>query len=212
MKKIAILAVVCLIAVTAHAQDVYNSSGRAVPRKQQHKNNGFNTDNLVLGGDVRLNIGSYINVGISPMVGYKIADNFFAGVKLGYNFRREKYTFVNTFKNPATEDNFVFKQNVYSGSLWARYIVFQNFFLHVEAEANVYDLYDGSYNLDPMTNNVKYIKKSVTAPSILIGGGIKQPISDRTSFIATVVYDVLQDNYSFYNKQLDIRFGILVGF
>jgi methyl coenzyme M reductase gamma subunit len=82
----------------------------------------------------------------------------------------------------------------------------------VDAEGNHFDLYDGSYDLDQATGKVKYLKKQVTAPSILVGLGIKQPISDRTSFVSTVVYDVLQDPNSFYQNQIDIRFGLMVGF
>jgi hypothetical protein len=209
MKGILMAWVLCFAVVAANAQDVYNSSGRIAPRKQ-HKNKGFNADNLVLGGDVRLTIGQYMSVGLAPMVGYRITDNFTAGAKIGYNFRREKYYFENPFTN--TEDNFVFKQNIYSASIWARYVIFQNFFVHVEAEGNHFDLYDGSYDLDQATGKVKYLKKQVTAPSILVGLGIKQPISDRTSFVSTVVYDVLQDPNSFYQNQIDIRFGLMVGF
>lgn len=209
MKGILMAWVLCFAFVAAEAQHVYNSSGRSSYRKQ-NKDKGFNIDDLILGGDVRLTIGQYMSLGLAPIVGYKVTDNFSAGVKIGYNFRREKYYFDNPFTQK--EDNVVFRQDIFSASLWTRYIIFQNFFLHLEAEANHYDMYDGSYDLNQSTGQITYLKKKVMAPSILVGLGIKQPISDRTSFVSTIVYDVLQDPYSFYQRQIDIRFGLLVGF
>jgi hypothetical protein len=209
MKGMIMACVLCLSVWTAGAQNVYNSSGKSNYRKpNQHK--GFSSDDLIIGGDIRLTIGQYMSLGLAPIIGYKLTDNFSAGAKIGYNYRRERYVFLNPFTN--LEDDFVFRQNIYCASLWTRYIVFQNFFLHLEAEGNFYDLYDGSYELNQTTGEIKYLKKQVIAPSILVGVGIKQPISDRTSFVSTIVYDVLQDPNSFYQNQIDIRFGILVGF
>ena len=204
------MCVLCLTVWTATAQDVYNSSGRASYNKKQHEKKGFDADKLILGGDIRLSIGQYLSVGLAPIAGYRITDNFSAGVKVGYNFRRQKEYFQNPFTG--MDDNFVFKSNIYCASVWTRYIVYQNFFVHLEAEANSYDLYDGTYNVDPGSGKITYLKKNVVAPSVLVGICIKQPISDRTSFVSTIVYDVLNDPNSFYQNQIDIRFGLLVGF
>jgi hypothetical protein len=55
--------------------------------------------------------------------------------------------------------------------------------------------------------NVKY-----NAPSLLIGGGIKQPLTDRVSILFMGLYDVLQDQHSPYKGSLAFRFGVVVGF
>jgi hypothetical protein len=201
MKRLVIAILICLAAGSAQAQEVYNSSGRIKPRKQMKKT-GFDRDKLILGGDIRLNLGTYLNVGIAPILGYRFTDHFSAGVKIGYTFKREE---IDPSYLPLGVSN-VFTQNVYTASIWARYFVWQNIFVQLEPEINSYDYYEG----DPNTG--QYIKKSVAGPSLLLGVGFKQPISDRTSFVATIVYDALQDKYSIYGNQIDVRFGVLVGF
>jgi hypothetical protein len=211
MKKLVAAVVFCVLCVSAQAQNVYNSSGRANARKQASGDGGFDIDRLIVGGSLNLWLGSITNVGLAPMVGYRITDNFAAGLKVGYNYYRYKDAY--SYQNFQQEVKYyTVTQNIYSAGIWARHILWENIFVHGEVEANIYDYYDGTYSWNAAYTELKFNKKLVTAPSILLGLGFKQPLSDRTSFTATILYDVLQDKYSLYGNQIDFRFGVLVGF
>jgi len=211
MKKLVSAMLLCLLAVSVQAQDVYNSSGRVRPKKQTNHEGGFDIDRLVVGGSLNLWLGSITNIGIAPMIGYRITDKFAAGVKVGYNYYRYKdqFSYIN-FNNETKY--YTVKQNLYSASIWARHMIWENIFAAAELEANIYDYYDGTYEWNSAGTELTFNKKLVTAPSVLIGAGFKQPLSDRASFTATILFDVLQDKYSLYNGQPDFRFGFLVGF
>jgi hypothetical protein len=206
MKKIFFGLFICLFAINANAQNTYNSSGRLIPRKQEKKQ-GYDPDKLVIGGDFRFGLGTQLSLGVAPIIGYKLKENLYAGVRLGFNYNRVKYDY-NQLPSYATKN--VYNYNCYSGSLWARYLIMQSLYIHAEFQYNIYN--------DFYANDVaaKIETKYTTSPSALIGIGFRQPISDRASFNTTILYDVLNDPYSYYSyfmgNSLDFRFGILVGF
>jgi hypothetical protein len=207
MKKLIILLILCFSVSIVNAQVIYNSSGRKVAKKPVKKS-GFDRDKLVLGGDFRFAFGQGVNVGVAPMVGYRLAKNFFAGVRIGYSFYRYKEQFNGLLPNG--ESYYVFKDNTLSGGIWARYIVWQGIYLHAEGEYNSFKTWDGTwdYNKGDLRN------QKIQSPSVLVGIGFKQPISDRTSFNTTILFDALNDPNSYYAgvNGVDLRFGIMVGF
>lgn len=206
MKNVFLILIVSFLSIKMNAQNTYSSSGRRIPPKPVKKT-GFDRDKLVLGGDFRISLGAQIGVGIAPIVGYKITDNFFAGVRVGYSFDRAIIDYNNL---PAGSTNNVFKFNSYSGSIWARYLLWESIFLQTELE---YDIFDTYYQSD-ITG--LYEPKSIESPSVLLGVGFRQPISDRVSFNTTILYDVLNAPYSYYQLSgkggFDFRIGVLVGF
>lgn len=196
----------CLLATAAQAQNIYNSSGRKVAKKPVKKT-GFDRDKLVLGGDFRFSVGQGVSVGVAPMAGYKLAEGLFAGVKLGYSYDRFK---VDRNYLPMGAESNVLSYNTYSGGLWSRFLMWESIFIHAEFEYNIFD----NYYQDGLTGLLE--KEKIKSPSVLVGIGFKQPISDRTSFTTTILYDVLNDRNSYYTISgkggFDIRIGLLVGF
>ncbi|MDI9320388.1 MAG: hypothetical protein QM530_07945 [Phycisphaerales bacterium] len=204
MKKILLLLLLSISVLSISAQKVYNSSGRKVYHKPV-KQKGFNRDDLVLGGDFRFSLGQQLSLGIAPMAGYKLADNFYVGLRLGYDYNRVKLTQL-----PAYAQTNVFNFHCFSGSVWTRYLIMESIFIHTEFQYNVYN----TYYLDDVASRIG--TKYLSAPSVLVGLSFRQPISDRTSFNTTILYDVLNDPNSYYTQllgsQLDFRLGFLVGF
>jgi hypothetical protein len=204
MNRIVILLLVCFGITSLSAQTTYNSSGKAGGyRHKDHK--GYDPARLVLGGGVNLGYsGDYANVGISPKVGYKIADILTVGVGLGYQY----------YKSPqfAVGGKFYYENDhiIFPG-FWAKCNVISNLFAAVDFE---YDfIYMRGY--EPYYNNTAVEFKKATyfvgAPCVLVGGGIRQPVGGRTSITMEIMYDVLQADYSPYRNQLVYRGGIYVG-
>lgn len=207
MKKIFFL--LCLFCSVAgvQAQNTYNSSGRKVAKKPV-KQKGFDRDKLVLGGDFRFNGGSgYLSAGLAPVVGYKVFNNFYAGVKIGYSYDRYR---VDPNSLPMGSETNLLTYNTFSGGIWARYLIWENIFVHTEFEYNIFD----NYFIDDISGLL--VKKRIEAPSALLGLGFRQPVSDRLSFNATILYDLLNDPNSYYTLSgkggFDFRLGILIGF
>ena len=216
MKKLIITLLLCIFAQGMYAQEVYNSSGKkGDPKRKDLKPKGFDASRLVLGGGAILSFGTgYANLGLSPMVGYKITDNFAAGIGVSYQFYRNKYEQVGiTNSSGQLIGTLVYdrKTSLYSANLWARYIVWRNFFVHVQPEI----LNVGVPNdiiIDPATGDYTVKEKRENIPAVLVGAGLRQPISGTLSLYAMILYDAVQNINSPYYRNIDFRVGFNIGF
>lgn len=216
MKKILFILMLGVIGQTAIAQNVYNSSGRPIDTDnrsdERDEPKGFHPSRIIFGGWGVFGIGSGVtNVGITPIVGYRITKDFSAGIGFGYQYLRIKDAFELRDPNTFQIEYRPFNAHFYSPSVWARYVIWNNIFAHVEYEQNFtsYKEYENDYtqaSAPIISKNTSY-----KSPSLLLGGGFRQPVSDRTSFVIMGLYDVLQDKYSPY-QGLVIRLGVNVGF
>lgn len=213
MKHI-LLAILLSLGVSASfAQEVYTSSGRAVDddRKRVGETEGFDPSKIIFGGGLAFGIGGGVtNLGISPIVGYRFSDDFSAGIGLGYNYLQIK-RFRNYYNTNGIEQWYTLKTSVYTANAWARYLVWENIFLQVQPEINSLETLSEEF-VNGQQWSRQITKRRISVPSMLVGGGLRQPISDRASFLAVILYDVLQDKNSPYLKTVDIRFGFAVGF
>lgn len=207
MKKICMMIALCLMAgAGANAQEVYNSSGaRTTVPKKPTKPKGFDPQRLIFGGGLGLSFGDVTSIGVAPIIGYRITENFAGGVGLGYQYLRVKdYIYIQG-------TNYDYKTNLISPSVWLRHIVFSNFFAHAEYEHNFMTFTD--YRFDPNgSGNIESYKLKYNSPALLLGAGFRQPVTENSSFIVLALYDVIQDKYSPYYNRLDFRFGFNVGF
>jgi hypothetical protein len=178
-----------------------------VPKK------GFDKDKLIFGGGLGLSFGDVTSIAVAPTIGYRITDDFAAGIGLGFQYYRVKDFFE--VYNGTGYEYFPLKSTFFYPSVWARYVVFRNFFVHTEFEYDlqhfkVYDAYiDPNTGLfgAPTSHSIDY-----KSPALLVGAGIRQPISDRASFVLIALYDVIQNKYSPYRNRIDFRIGLNIGF
>lgn len=220
---------VCLCASLAapfcsSAQEVYNSSGKT--GKAKYKDNrvqkGFDPRRLVYGGGLGLSFGTITNVYIAPSIGYRFTDNFAAGITLGYSYYREKDAFQIPNLYTGNMKTMDITQSIYSGSVWGRYVIIPNLFVQAEFEANNWDYYSmpsGGFQYDKEGWAI-YPKERMTVPSLLLGGGFRQPIGEYSSMFIMCMYDVLQglttdangNKKSPYANRVDFRVGFSIGF
>jgi hypothetical protein len=229
MKRIILMALLGLGVVTSQAQEMYNSSGKSgQPKyKANAQKKGFDINRMVFGGNLGLTFGSVTNIYVAPSVGYRITDKFAAGISLGYNYFRQKEGYYTYNINTNEEMYRPLSQSIYTGSVWARYIVIPNIMVQAEFEMNNLGYYTSDDGFHPDKDGwMMPGKKRVTVPSMLLGGGFRQPIGEHTSMYIMAMYDVLQnipsntrlDNtgarYSIspYANRVDIRVGFMLGF
>lgn len=229
MKRIFLLALLCTGFLSAQAQEVYNSSGKPgqARYKQNQQKKGFDFNRMVFGGGLGLTFGSITNVYVAPSVGYRITDNFAAGITLGYNYYRDKEAFYTYNVNTNLEMYRPLSQSIYSGSVWGRYMIIPNIIVQAEFEMNSLSFYNGAlgYRADK-DGWMMPGKERVMVPCLLLGGGYRQPIGEHFSMFIMAMYDVFQDlpgnmrtdpsgdKYSIspYANRIDFRVGFTVGF
>jgi hypothetical protein len=233
IKKCLLLSVCILIGTMSywgnlHAQQSYRSSSGNASKKptssQQKK--GFDIDRLIYGGGMFGGGGNNsIAIGLSPMVGYRITDFWSAGISLGYRYFYTKDYFRLYNNTWQRHDYYNLNQHIFTPGVWTRLRVFKNIFTHFEFE-NVVTSFK-YYEAVPQ-NNFEHIGYRITdnVPCLLVGGGLRQPLGDNSSFVFYGLYDVLQNvnmrqdpnnpnrniSRSPYARTLDIRVGVNFGF
>lgn len=140
-----------------------------------HPNSFVN--NIFYGGYINLSFGSYMVVGIEPMVGYRMTPKLATGVKVRYDYiRDDRYAETIT-------------TSTYGGSVFARYLVTPKFYAQVEPATYNYESFyygGGSAGRD-------------WVPMLLVGGGFIQPLSERSWLNIQLLFDVLNDENSPYD-------------
>lgn len=200
---------------TASAQEVYTSSGRPVGAKQKQQKKqepqGFGWNRIVVGGTLGFGMGdNTVAFSIAPVIGYRITDKLAAGIGFGYQYYKQKDFFEIVDYNTNNVYYRDYKASMMSASVWARYLIFDKLFVHAEYEHNFFKFNDYEFNYN--TNQVDASKLRIDVPSVLLGVGYRQPISENASVYIMGFYDVLQKEYSPYKGSIQPRIGFTIGF
>ncbi|KAA5534752.1 hypothetical protein F0919_09075 [Taibaiella lutea] len=195
MKKIILLSILCLGIGSAFAQETYNSSGKAgkARYKENAEQKGFDPHRLIFGGGLGLGFGTYTNIYVAPSVGYRLTDNFAAGISLGYNYLNIKDYYTSYNANTGAQKSMNLSQSIYSASIWTRYTIIENILLQAELEMNnVGDYQTSGSKFDKDGWAIPDVHR-VTIPSLLLGGGYRQPLGNGSYLFMMAMYDVLQN-------------------
>lgn len=219
MRYIVFAIIIFLCTSEISAQDVYSSSGKSLAqlkrereRREEAERRKFSTDKLIFGGGFGLFFGNATNISISPIIGYRITESFSAGIGLGYQyFKVKEYSQVYNDNAKAYEWK-PFTANIYTPTVWTRYLIWSNVFAHAEYQYNIVSGKEYVNDFTTFPTSIKQEKINYDISSLWLGLGIRQPVSDRVSIILLGLYDVLPDpNKSQYNR-FDMRIGINAGF
>lgn len=154
----------------------------ATPAKAPSKLN----EKLYYGGTITLSFGSTTQIGVFPMVGYKLTPKLSAGVEAGYEYV--------DYAEGSTHN--------YGGSVFGRFRTSRSLYLHAEYQAINYEIFQGFGR-----------SSREWVPALLLGGGFVKPLNNRTAVYAEVLFDVLQDQNSPYGDwEPIVNFGVSVGF
>jgi len=176
---------ICLLIVAtgyASCAQGENNSLKDVPFKER----------IVTGGGFGMGFGNVQDyVSISPLIGYSVTRKLLVGS--GFTYRYTKYKGV--------QPNVSF--NDYSINPFARFTVYQGFFLQTEYEYMNYEYYLGGEKARDSFN------------SFLAGGGFIQPMGNKASFFAMALYNfsytASTSIYTPYQSPWVIRVGVNIG-
>ncbi len=141
---------------------------------------------FIIGGDFGLQFGTITLVNVSPMFGYRITKNFMTG--LGF-----MYQYYSCKDHPYYMD---YQTNIYGGSIFARYYIWNDLFAHAEYQLLSYEPPDKD--------------KPVNVNSYLIGAGYRQWISNKFAAVIMVLFNLNENMYSPYSNPI-IRIGFQGG-
>jgi hypothetical protein len=140
-------------------------------------------------GDINLALGTYSQLGITPLIGYKITSYVHTGVTLSYI-----HSWDDTYENTVESD-------IFGGSLFIRWVPVKEFFLFAEPALYSYKVY---------SNITTYENKGV--PFIFIGAGFNYYINPNVFLTFQAKVDVLHDDDSPYEDEWHPYFSAGIGF
>lgn len=145
---------------------------------------------LYFGGGFGLQFGYMTLIEVSPLVGYNITPKFSIGLSPTYKFY--KY-------NDYYGQNLDLKTNVWGGSIFSRYYVFENIFAHVEYETLLYN-----------TQSPGFPETKQQFNSFFVGGGYNQRIGGNSGMYILLLWNLNDTPDSPYVNPI-IRVGFSVG-
>lgn len=141
-----------------------------------------------VGGTLGLSVGSVISISIMPEVAYAITEDLFVGAGARYSYYKDnRYS-------PA------YQSTIWGGKLFVRYYLFEDIFLHVEAERLYFE--DPNYNI---VTGDQWIYRDY----FYGGGGYRQWIGSNSYMTIELLFDLTNNDYSFgSNPMLRMGFGV----
>ncbi len=187
MRKLIIIGVMVLLV----ASSVFAQSSDTLQAKQKYPlKKGEPVNPVYYGGNIGLSFGDYFRLSVIPLVGYKLSNEASVGMKVGYEYIQDKrHSETTTYSN-------------YGGSVFTRYRFHPQTYAHAEFAYMSY-----KFKISNFESDREWV------PFILLGGGFIQPISKNSAFIVEVLFDVLQDSKSPYEKWNPwVSVGVGIGF
>lgn len=132
---------------------------------------------LFWGGNFGLGFGTTTYIEISPLVGYSLTKKMSIAGGPVYQYFQYKY--------PPER----IRINILGGRIYCRYIVFNNFFTHIE-EGLLFVKSD-YYNALGLEEKNQYIPVN----EFLVGGGLRQPIGQRSAVNLVILWNLTQSDY-----------------
>ncbi|MCU0355978.1 MAG: hypothetical protein MUE95_00210 [Cyclobacteriaceae bacterium] len=150
-------------------------------------------DRIVTGGGFGLGFGQYQDfVSVSPIIGYSLTRKFLVGSGFTYRYTKYKYVTPNVSFND------------YSINPFARFNIYQGFFVQTEYEYLNYEF---------LTTPTEKSRQSFE--SFLAGGGLIQPVGNRAALFIMALYNfsytASTSMYTPYASPWVIRAGVNVG-
>ncbi|MGB4653854.1 MAG: hypothetical protein ACOXZ9_00255 [Bacteroidales bacterium] len=145
---------------------------------------------IFYGGGFGLQFGNTTLIEVSPSIGVELLPNFGIGVTPTYKYYR--------YRPYYTSDKIV--TNVYGGSIFARYVVVYNIFLHAEYEKLFFN-----------TKSDLIENQKQDFDSFLVGGGYRQQVGEKTFVHISILWNLNDSQNSLYNNPV-IRMGLGFGF
>ncbi|MEM9920359.1 MAG: hypothetical protein AAF990_19840 [Bacteroidota bacterium] len=210
--KLISLFLLCFLVVGLNQADAQRrSSKRSSKNDEYFDESGSLKNKLWYGGGFNLGFSggnniNIFNIGISPMVGYKIIETVSVGPRVGL-----QYSFIKGFGTD--NQTYRFQPISYSVGLFGRFKAFQNLFAHVEYEFESAEVFFTTVNARGTVlavRNGEVLKQRENRDNFYIGGGYNSG-NGLFGYEILILYNVMESDDNI-NLPLDFRFGFTWNF
>lgn len=163
--------------VVAPAQDF--SDTNTAPREEK---NFWSWDKVMVGGSGGAQFGDFVAINVTPSIGYRITDRFHAGTRIPFQYVNDKIFYYEYF--------------IYGASLFGRYFVWDNLFLHLEPEA--------------LKGPWEFGQDPFFIYNVWAGGGYMFPIGQNSGAYLSLLFNVTGSPYTRYRNP-NLQAGFMVG-
>ncbi len=158
-------------------------------------------DRLFFGGNFGFSFGNTTSIIVSPLAGVRITPRLSGGIGARYEYYKNNYP-----------GSIPFDTHIFGGSVFSRFTVIQSIGEVVGfGGLNTGLFVQGEYEL--LSLESEHFDHTSTSPdgrfnlhSILVGGGIYQPIGQRSGFLITILWNLNESYNTIYTNPL-IRLG-----
>lgn len=168
IKRLLFLVLLVALVNSAQAQRYFDAEEDSVSFK----------DRVYFGGNFGLQLGTFTNIEVSPLVGYMVTPDFSVG--MGGTFQYLKGEIFDPFLG----GTFEYDTKIYGGRTFARHNIDEQFFAYTEIEL---------INLEVPSFDENRLRRE-WVEGFFIGGGYTQQIFGRSSFNVMLLYNLLHDN------------------
>lgn len=157
-------------------------------------------DRIFFGGNFGMQFGTITSIEVSPIVGYYITPKLSAGAGIRFEY----------FKDKGYYATYAYETTIYGGDIFTRYIIISNLGEGLNLGLNTGIFIQAEY--EALSLEKMYFDPPYTEPgrfivhSVLVGGGIIQPIGSRSAFLLSVLYNLNESARSPYSNPI-IRVG-----
>lgn len=153
----------------------------------------FDMGKLTFGGGIGLQFGDYTLLNFAPQIGYSVTERLNTGLGFSYTYFRDSYN-INGVRWKETRSYLGF-------NLYARYYPIENLVLLAQPDINrMWQSFDKNVGAQQSS-------KSKFVPALLLGAGLRYGHVE-----ALLQYDVVQDDYSPYGKNIFYSVGYIWNF
>lgn len=159
-------------------------------------------EDMILGGNLGLQFGTYTNLEISPVIGYYITPRWAAGIGGKYKY----------YRFPISKS--YFETNIYGGKVFTNYLLIKdindfiplgiNAGITANTEYEILSLEKRYFSINSQTDTIgRFLRHNV-----FLGGGFRFPIGDCSSFDIEILWHLNETIIPLYPSPI-VRFSFL---
>ncbi len=208
MKKSILLIFAFLISsIFVHAEK--NEFGIKLKEVEMLGGSGYYSSPVYFGGAIGFQpFEKAYRLSIAPILAARVQRRTHLGISPTYQYYREKL-FVPITSVDSTAH--ILEASSWNVSVFLRYFYYNRFFLHLEPELINYKEIQNLY-YDNQQKKVVEVSRRNNTFALLTGLGYVQPIGEQSIFVITILYDVLQQENTPYEKLPFVRGSFNLGF
>jgi hypothetical protein len=192
LKKYSLIPALCIFTFLATAQvdSVYTGS-KPIKKPKEKKDDAPWREKVFYGGNFNAMFGTFTILNLNPIIGYRVTEKFHVGGGGVFNYYSVRYGSQRI------------SQTFYGSHTFARLFLFPNIFVQTQ--------YDRLYQ--PKINFTQGTLEKGWIDYLLVGGGARQSIGEKTFFITSILYNIISDPRQIpaYSNPV-IQIGIITGF